>query len=121
MNFLIYFPAPVVFLSSCHSPSFIEQTARCDNKPRAACVFARLFPHRRLAAGWAGPGCVVLFGFFQMREFSQARSSLALVKPKALSDYFTEKGSKIHMPDVYEEPRATPLPPLSFFLLCYGR
>ena len=39
--------------SSCYSPNFIEQTAHCDHKPRAALVFVRLLLHRRSAAGWA--------------------------------------------------------------------
>ena len=39
--------------SSCYSPNFIEQTAHCDHKPRAAWVYVRLLLHRRSAAGWA--------------------------------------------------------------------
>ena len=39
--------------SSCYSPNFIEQTAHCDRKPRAAWVHLRLLLHRRSAAGWA--------------------------------------------------------------------
>ena len=39
--------------SNCYSPNFIEQTAHCDHKPRAAWVFVRLLLHRRSAAGWA--------------------------------------------------------------------
>ena len=41
--------------SSCYSPNFIEQTAHCDHKPRAAWVYVRLLLHRRSAAGWAEP------------------------------------------------------------------
>ena len=32
--------------SSCYSPNFIEKTAHCDHKPRAACVYVRLLLHR---------------------------------------------------------------------------
>ena len=39
--------------SRCCSLNFIEQTVRCDHKPRAAWVFVRLLLHRRSAAGWA--------------------------------------------------------------------
>ena len=39
--------------SSGHSPNFIEQTAHCDHKQRAAWVHVRLLLHRRSAAGWA--------------------------------------------------------------------
>ena len=39
--------------SSYYSPNFKEQTAQCDHKPRAACVFVRMLLHRRSAVGWA--------------------------------------------------------------------
>ena len=39
--------------SSCYSPNFIEQTAHCDHKPRAAWMHVRLLLHRRSAAGSA--------------------------------------------------------------------
>ena len=39
--------------SSCTFPNFIEQTAHCDHKPRAAWVHVRMFLRRRSAAGWA--------------------------------------------------------------------
>ena len=64
--------------SSCHSPNFIEQTAHCDHKPRAAWVYVRLLLHWRSAAGWAeciihsalvsfSSPCVLLEGCGRMR------------------------------------------------------
>ena len=56
--------------SSCYSPNFIEQTAHCDHKPRAAWVCVRLLLHRRSAAGWAE--CMIysaLVSFFLVPVF----------------------------------------------------
>ena len=55
--------------SSCYSPKFIEQTAHCDHKPRAAWVHVRLLLHRRSAAGWAE--CMIysaLVSFFKIAK-----------------------------------------------------
>ena len=55
---------------SCYSPNFIEQTAHCDHKPRAAWVFVRVLLHRRSAASWAE--CMIysaLVSFFLVPVF----------------------------------------------------
>ena len=44
---------------SSYSPNFMEQTAHCDHKPRAAWVYVRLLLHRLSAAGWAE--CMIHF------------------------------------------------------------
>ena len=59
---------------SCYSPNFIEQTAHCDHRPRAAWVFMRLLFDRRSAARWTeGVVYSALVSLFLVPVFLEGR------------------------------------------------